>query len=388
MENKTNKPQEENSRNKKESVLSLKQSPTFAMSLGAKELFHSNIWAWLINQDALFAKVFLGEEVDCSFIQLPAKREKNHTDIMITTKDNNVFVVENKLKSMPNEEQLLRYQEENNIKKGVLTALEEPCFLKGNKNLKWEFLSYSEIAKRLKQCLQKTTKPQIIKHKELFENYCNDILSIGELLNVKMQESKNVFDFSCEDLEDVNLCDVYRKLKSSDFFERHYKEILKHTKVPQNFELKCEQSFAPKSKKSILDFMFCLRKQPDKKQDDWVIGVQIEEEAFRLCVVWDEEKYLKEQKIEAKKFKEQVFKEFAEIGWFEKDASKTKTFKLRKTNMRVEFNSYGANFVYQHFIIPKDTTYEQVVADVLLFLSQAGEVIEKQKIFAKKVGKV
>ena len=37
----------------------LKKNPILHMSLGSKELFHSNFWAWLFEIDKEFVKVFL-----------------------------------------------------------------------------------------------------------------------------------------------------------------------------------------------------------------------------------------------------------------------------------------------------------------------------------------
>ena len=39
----------------------LKHSPIYAMSLGSKELFHSNFWKWLITEDFNFASVFFDD---------------------------------------------------------------------------------------------------------------------------------------------------------------------------------------------------------------------------------------------------------------------------------------------------------------------------------------
>ena len=42
-----------------EAVEKLKPSLVFAMSKGSHELFHSNIWAWLIEKDSRFARAFI-----------------------------------------------------------------------------------------------------------------------------------------------------------------------------------------------------------------------------------------------------------------------------------------------------------------------------------------
>lgn len=36
----------------------LSKSLLYQMSLGSKELYHSNVWAWLIENDTSFIKVF------------------------------------------------------------------------------------------------------------------------------------------------------------------------------------------------------------------------------------------------------------------------------------------------------------------------------------------
>ena len=54
----------QNSRNNLNSKIEkLKNSPVFALTLGAKELCHSNFWKWLIDKDKNFAKVFFGDEI-------------------------------------------------------------------------------------------------------------------------------------------------------------------------------------------------------------------------------------------------------------------------------------------------------------------------------------
>ncbi len=61
----------------------LNASLTYRMSLGSKELFHSNVWAWLIENDSTFAK--------CLFPNLDlgknysVRREEGNRDITFGT---------------------------------------------------------------------------------------------------------------------------------------------------------------------------------------------------------------------------------------------------------------------------------------------------------------
>ena len=94
----------------------LKKSMIYQMSLGSKELFHSNVWGWLIENDKNFINVFIPTfEIDnynkgCN---IWAKREEKNRDILIRLEDNNGnkqhIVIENKIKTLPTIHQLEEY---------------------------------------------------------------------------------------------------------------------------------------------------------------------------------------------------------------------------------------------------------------------------------------
>lgn len=73
----------------KKTMKDLEKSPIYAMSLGSKELFHSNFWAWLMRTYPEFVKTFF-PELDTNELRKkdPIKREENHHDITIHAKQN------------------------------------------------------------------------------------------------------------------------------------------------------------------------------------------------------------------------------------------------------------------------------------------------------------
>lgn len=89
-----------------EAVQFLKDSLLYQMSLGSKELFHSNVWWWLIENDKNFIKVFI-PNFDPSIYKngeyIWPKREEKHRDILIYLEDCNGnkyhIVIENKIKT-------------------------------------------------------------------------------------------------------------------------------------------------------------------------------------------------------------------------------------------------------------------------------------------------
>ena len=69
----------------KNTVISLKQSLVYTLSLGDKELFHSNVLGWLLenhNDKGIqpIVKLFINDELEIERVE----REKNHFDLCVT----------------------------------------------------------------------------------------------------------------------------------------------------------------------------------------------------------------------------------------------------------------------------------------------------------------
>jgi hypothetical protein len=122
----------------------LSDSPTFAMSLGAKELFHTNFLAFLLeSEDPLLEplrralrKELLFPVADSEVSTCAVWREKKHLDLLLVPfvkvdseptglalSRERAHVVEAKLKSIPTAEQLKRYDEA--LEKGFELASDE-----------------------------------------------------------------------------------------------------------------------------------------------------------------------------------------------------------------------------------------------------------------------
>lgn len=119
----------------------LATSPMFKLSLSSKELFHSNFLEWLSNVDQIAFKrlILVMAGINENEYNWPAvwrvKREYNNFDLCIVAYDqfdNNdieeiednedfriLFVIENKVKSIPYKEQLERYAKEAEVKNKV-----------------------------------------------------------------------------------------------------------------------------------------------------------------------------------------------------------------------------------------------------------------------------
>lgn len=146
----------------------IEENPVFQMSLGEKELFHSNFLAWALSDgkhDGTSKKVMIRHffsqdpfNLDADSIEeVKVKREKKNIDLTfrIRLKDETqvVFVFENKVKSLAYKEQLLKYREgfkNEETKREVkyfLLSLMPPSFELGD----WKWIDYSMIAKMLNE---------------------------------------------------------------------------------------------------------------------------------------------------------------------------------------------------------------------------------------------
>ena len=145
----------------KEKINAIVSSPIFNFSLSSKELFHSNFLAWLINEnkDEFFEILvkYTNLEFDVKSLEIgEVHREKNHFDLTLEVRSRVTnewvfdIIIENKVKSLPDEKQLKEYNEkalkQNANNHLILLTLSEPSFVLG----KWKLLTYKQLLEELK----------------------------------------------------------------------------------------------------------------------------------------------------------------------------------------------------------------------------------------------
>ena len=115
-------------RNKIENTLN------YQLSLSNLELYHSNLFAVVLEKSQFINHKFFSNVIDINkkYTNLKVYREKNSIDLTIEVIDEDghthVIFIENKVKSLPDENQLIRYSEKNSSAKGILLSLVEPGF--------------------------------------------------------------------------------------------------------------------------------------------------------------------------------------------------------------------------------------------------------------------
>ena len=139
-------------RNKIENTLN------YQLSLSNLELYHSNLFAVVLEKSQFINHKFFSNVIDINkkYTNLKVYREKNSIDLTIEVIDEDghthVIFIENKVKSLPDENQLIRYSEKNSNAKGILLSLVEPGF---DLPYSWYRRSYGELIEYYNDLLEK-----------------------------------------------------------------------------------------------------------------------------------------------------------------------------------------------------------------------------------------
>ena len=139
-------------RNKIENTLN------YQLSLSNLELYHSNLFAVVLEKSEFINHKFFSNVIDINkkYTDLKVYREKNSIDLTIEVIDEDrrthVIFIENKVKSLPDKSQLIRYSEKDSNAKGILLSLVNPGFdLPGS----WFRKSYGELIYYYRDLLDK-----------------------------------------------------------------------------------------------------------------------------------------------------------------------------------------------------------------------------------------
>ena len=139
-------------RNKIESTLN------YQLSLSNLELYHSNLFAVVLEKSEFINHKYFSDviDIDKNYTDLKVYREKNSIDLTIEITDadgqTHVIFIENKVKSLTDENQLIRYSEKDSNAKGILLSLVKPGFDLPDS---WFRRSYGELIEYYNDLLNK-----------------------------------------------------------------------------------------------------------------------------------------------------------------------------------------------------------------------------------------
>lgn len=234
-------------------IKDLSNNVMFSLSLTSKELFHSNLWAWLGRKyPKMFTEIFLDEKVELDENSIILREYKNF-DLYVETK-NSIYVFENKCKSMPNKSQLMEYdkklakikeEKEKEIKTKLISYFEPIGTYvwadddNPSQEHKWSIITYNELYNKFKNSF-KNNKEIIEKNEKETEN--NDKIIIEEY--IKCLELLNNLQNSIE-LNDGTIIEEYYSLLDNDEIKKLSRKI--------NFEKTLERILVNKLTHYVLD---------------------------------------------------------------------------------------------------------------------------------------
>lgn len=224
--------------------IELNQTLSFHLSLSGKEIFHSNFIAYILNKthiEGSASSYFRNHFISClykdsnnpkefnlnSIKEVRAYREKNNIDLIIkiTTIENTevLFAIELKLKSLPNESQLKKYNEKLNkklningetffISRKIIISASPPSF---NLTEGWSLLSFKEIL----DFIEPAPKPN------LDDYFTNDYLKTTKKLLSALtlsDEALKKFHDNQITLSELNrFLDEFKKARIHDFVSKY-----------------------------------------------------------------------------------------------------------------------------------------------------------------------
>lgn len=211
-----------------QALADLKSSPLFHLSLASKELFHSNFLCWL---GQTHPKVFekMCEQLGCNTAVWPegwtVEREHKFSetislDLRVKGKDGELcMVLENKVKSAPNLQQLTKYAETGKTYPKcnfVLLSLATNFLGKEQIGRPWIIWNYGNLAAAIMSAMPSWGQTCTDYHKSIIQDYVQFAGSLHSLFGkMTVNETDNYIKNAPREYADFRMDDIYEKLRSS-----------------------------------------------------------------------------------------------------------------------------------------------------------------------------
>ena len=288
-----------------EALKKLKTSTLFNLSLGSKELFHSNFLGWLAENYSLEVGAAFSKFIKNKSNKLKLnEREKENIDLTFIYENEEILIIENKVKSLPTISQLQKYSKNHNSNKNyLLLSLYKPEFIDENNQviindtIKWNFLSYKELAINIKNI-----KPKTDYDKFIIDDYICFIQNLSLLeSSIIIDWEKDIFNFCIGDEIDPEI--NFRTLRIHDFYLKHkynqiqskiIEEIKKQYIKEENSNLIVDGEWLDGNEgecffengftrsQGLVGFKYIVKKV--KYQSPLVLGLQLQGNSLRLIV--------------------------------------------------------------------------------------------------------
>lgn len=367
----------------------LERSLLFAMSHGSHELFHTNVWAWLVKTHPEFAKVFF-DDIDVGAIK-EVRREQGSRDLTIWVDVNGVrkaYVVENKFKSSARENQLIEYKNAlaDSFADGLLVTLDKlPKWFGLPEG--WKSKQQSNIVNAVRNLLDEGHYDEKDPELGLVATYADITSRMSDLFNAYREKLGDHWALALNhsewdevksgDLESIRLADIFKKMNASDF-----KAYIEKTSAWENL-----RSRVKKARSDLFDLTVTtdfLHKLPvvncDISYEDAngyksLIGIILQGNSFGRDVCSFAECWTKKDSLS------KIYEMFKGCCWFDDSSFLRPALSLKKRSEK-KYKQYATadySFVYQDIGIENDT-FEYLAKLVVENMKKAVELLEQGKL--------
>lgn len=350
----------------------LKKSPLFNLSLSSKELFHSNFLAWIFEKDKRNVSEFVCKVLSVEVSGEPEVcRELHNFDIVLKFEGDFWVVIENKIKSLPDENQIEKYQ--NKLKKinphGGSQLVILSLYQTGDaENV--VSLGYNSIV----DYLQNIPFGNDIYFKHLLTDY---ISVLNNLIVLSSQWDKlKLYDFDTRSAD-------YRMLKSVRIHDLFHKIKF------YNLRIRLREALEPIEGISFHDFNYfsnstgaaSIRVQIKKV----IVELQIQDYALRLMLMFENEE-INAEKLDNQGCINELFK-YLELGTLDK-VLENQLYPKNKN-----YNRFGKTLIYKSRKIIKDVSIDMLIVEISDFFAKTceyfvnnNELIENELIKVRSKG--
>lgn len=293
----------------------LQSSPLFHLSLTSKELFHSNFLYWLgVTYRDLFKETF--SNLGCRTAAWPegwtVEREYKAAksislDLCVKGpgKRGKIYLIlENKVKSIPNQQQLNRYVAIRNVAPtcdfillSLATDFPDKDQIDVNSGGKWIVWNYGDLAAALDKALTSCGGNVRPFHKAILEDYIQMVRGLDGLFgHLTVDDNGRYCDNVSQVYANLRMDDVYEKVRTSSIVEKlrnRLKKEFPNQTIDIKSELKIEEIGESNEKpltKVYVDSGYTNKQgvvdAKVKINDRYVLTVQIQGEQYRHAIEW------------------------------------------------------------------------------------------------------
>lgn len=359
----------------------LQAEPLFHMSLGSKELFHSNFIAWFADRfphQAAAAFATWGDSSEGTPGR-PTHREPRHLDLILDLPGLKPIAIENKVFSVPDNSQLDRYAEGALKQRDavgvthsrILLSLMPPGW-EGRTYRGWRHRSYIDLADILTSQIRTVQvvddfAAQLLQH---YVDFIRLLSGLVELLGTPDPESPmRLPDAIVNELDVIRISAGIQKARTS-----HVARALELLIDERGwYEVGVEYDFT--NGLSLLGAIHRLPGGSDGMPGD-AIGWQLQGTQFRLCVVIPNHKdHLlgSVHRVDREKYTAERYGAWFDFGLLEAVTGMSAPRSSEVRGGRWSFQCYEPAFVYRHRPAP-DLTPAQIVRVGLAYLERAVKI--------------